>query len=86
MLKMLIVDDEETTVNFLKDFFERERFEVRTVLSGEAAVEDVEKNSPHLILLDMQMAGINGIQTLKLIKQKIPNQRKKSPVKNGGML
>ena len=70
MLEMLIVDDEETTVNFLKEFFEKEGFRVRIAYSGKVAVEEIEKKDADLILLDVQMPGMDGIEVLKRIKQK----------------
>lgn len=69
---MLVVDDEKTTVDFLKDFFEQEGFRVRTACSGQAALEAVSLLEPHIILLDVQMPGMNGMQALKQIKQTNP--------------
>ena len=75
MLQMLIVDDEENTANFLKDFFESKGFKTRAVYSGKAAIAELVKQKASIILLDVQMPGMNGIETLKQIKQQSPGAK-----------
>ena len=45
------------------------KYEVQTALSGEACLRIIRENVPDIILLDIQMPGIDGIETLKRIKQ-----------------
>lgn len=64
---VLIVDDEE----IIRDFFARSLHEYRVLVasSGEEALDIIKENRPDLVLLDIKMPGIDGIETLKLIKQ-----------------
>ena len=63
---VLIVDDEE----IIRDFFKRTLTEYRvlTAASGEEAIYMVKKDRPDLVLLDIRMPGIDGIETLRQIK------------------
>ena len=71
-MKLLIVDDEIEICDFLKSFFEERDFDVVTALNGQAALEQVEKFKPSVVLLDIKMPGISGIQVLEEIKKKHP--------------
>ena len=68
MKKILIVDDEADVCDFVKGFFEERGFEVIMALSGTEALRVVKKQKPSLILLDIKMKGIDGIETLKRIR------------------
>ena len=68
MRKLLIVDDEKDICDFVKNFFQERGYEVTTSLSGEDALEILKKNKPDLILLDIKMKGMDGIATLKHLK------------------
>ncbi len=70
MAKLLIVDDEIDVREFAANFFNKRRIEVITAASGEEAIDIVEKQKPHLILLDIKMKGMDGIETLRRIKEK----------------
>jgi len=63
---VLVVDDEEV----IRDFFKRTlpEYRVLTAASGEEAVYMVKKDRPDLVLLDIKMPGIDGIETLRQIK------------------
>ena len=71
-MKLLIVDDEIEICDFLKSFFEERNYQVETSLSGSDALARIEKIKPHVVLLDIKMPGISGIQVLEEIKQKHP--------------
>jgi DNA-binding response OmpR family regulator len=72
MKTLLVVDDEFEICAFLKTFFEERDFIVRTAVSGESALREIEKEKPQVVLLDIQMPGMNGMATLKKIKQVFP--------------
>jgi two-component system response regulator (stage 0 sporulation protein F) len=69
MAKLLIVDDETDVREFAANFFRKRKIKVVTAASGDEALSIVEKEKPDLVLLDIKMAGIDGIETLKRIKQ-----------------
>jgi two-component system response regulator (stage 0 sporulation protein F) len=68
--KLLIVDDEADVREFAANFFRKRKIEALTASSGEEALEMFEKHRPHLILLDIKMSGIDGIETLRQIREK----------------
>ena len=70
MAKLLIVDDEDDVREFAANFFRKRKVEVITASSGEEAIEIVVNQKPGLILLDIKMNGIDGIETLRRIKDK----------------
>ncbi len=69
MHKLLVVDDERDVCDFVKNFFQERGFEVFTALSGEEALEVTKKENPEIVLLDIKMNGMNGIATLKHLKE-----------------
>jgi len=72
MNRILVVDDEREICEFLKIFFEDRKFEVQTANSGASALEEIQRYIPQVVLLDLQMPGMDGIATLKEIKKGFP--------------
>jgi two-component system response regulator (stage 0 sporulation protein F) len=70
MAKLLIVDDEVDVREFAANFFRKRKINALTASSGEEAIDIVEKQKPDLILLDIKMTGIDGIETLRRIREK----------------
>jgi len=70
MSKLLIVDDEADVREFAANFFRKRKIDVITASSGEEAIEIIEKQKPDLLLLDIKMGGIDGVETLRRVKQK----------------
>ncbi len=68
--KILIVDDEEDIISFLKDSLEDEDYEVFTAYNGEEAVEKI-KIRPDLILLDVMMPDKNGYEVCREIRDRV---------------
>ena len=74
MKKMLIVDDEETlTYSLYQSFILAKRdYEVVTAASGEEATEKLTKEQYDLVITDISMPGMSGLELLGLIKEKFP--------------
>ncbi|MBI4550249.1 MAG: response regulator [Candidatus Omnitrophica bacterium] len=73
--KLLVVDDEVEICDFLKTFFEERNYKVFTALNGETALRVVEKEKPAVVLLDIKMPGLDGIEVLKRIKALHPTAK-----------
>jgi len=67
--RLLVVDDESDVREFASNFFRRRKLDVSTAASGEEALDLVGKQRPDLVLLDIKMEGIDGVETLRRIKQ-----------------
>ncbi len=70
---ILIVDDEPSILQTLGGLLSDEGFEVTTAANGYEALKIIDTESPDLVLLDIWMPGIDGIETLKEIKKENPN-------------
>ncbi len=68
MKKILLVDDEESIQLLYHEEFEEEGYEVIAALSGEEALTKYKENVPDLVILDIQMPGMNGIEVLRQMK------------------
>ena len=66
---ILIVDDEPTIIHSLKGLLIDDGFEVISASNGYSAMKLIESESPDLVLLDIWMPGMDGIETLKEIKK-----------------
>lgn len=71
-LKILIVDDEPDILEFLQYNLTKEGYKVFTSENGKNALELIKVENPHLILLDIMMPEIDGIDLCKMIR-KLPN-------------
>jgi len=69
---ILIVDDEPSILQSLSGLLSDEGFEVMTASNGYEALKIIDAESPDLVLLDIWMPGIDGIETLKEIKKENP--------------
>ncbi|OUL33776.1 hybrid sensor histidine kinase/response regulator [Nostoc sp. T09] len=74
---ILIVDDNPTNLSVLSEALASEGLRFRVAVDGESAIAQAERNQPDLILLDVQMPGLNGFETCRRLKanpvtQKIP--------------
>ena len=72
---ILIVDDERDANEALKMFLEMRDFNVRLSFSGQEGIAAVRQAVPDLVLLDLQMPGIDGWETLKQMLQIAPGVR-----------
>lgn len=65
---VLVVDDDVGMADTLTDIFEANQYNVATAHSGEAAVSMARSNVYDLVLMDIQMPGLNGVQALATMK------------------
>ncbi|MCA1784533.1 MAG: sigma-54 dependent transcriptional regulator [Desulfobacteraceae bacterium] len=70
---VLIVDDESTIIESLEGILSDDGFEVTHAFNGYEALKKIETDSPDIVLLDIWMPGMDGIETLREIKNKFPN-------------
>lgn len=75
MKHLLVVDDETEICEFLKSFFEERDYEVSTANSGQEAMDMFAKTRPQIVLLDVHMPGMDGMNVLKQIKQNYPGTK-----------
>ena len=70
---ILIVDDEKSILRTLEGALSDENYSTICVDSGEAAIDKISEEMPDLVLLDIWMPGIDGIETLIKIRETFPN-------------
>lgn len=73
--KILVVDDEQSLVNLCLLILEQAGYKVRGALSGKQALQMVGDETPDLILLDVMMPGMDGIEVCRKIREKITTER-----------
>lgn len=71
-MKILIVDDEKRVRFAINRLFKKEGDQIFEAESGERALDFLEENSVDAAIVDYQMPGMNGIELLKVIKEKYP--------------
>jgi two-component system nitrogen regulation response regulator NtrX len=70
--RILIVDDEQGVRSALGQLLEYEGYEVKAVASGREGLAEYEKWRPQLVFMDVKMAGMDGLETLKRLRQLDP--------------
>lgn len=70
MSKILVVEDEESFRDALAFVLSKEGFEVKLVQDGQAAIDTFEKEGADLILLDLMLPGVSGLEVCKSIRAK----------------
>ncbi|MBF0259808.1 MAG: response regulator, partial [Desulfamplus sp.] len=70
---VLIVDDNESIIESLEGILSDDGFEVFHAFNGYDALKKIETLSPDIVLLDIWMPGMDGIETLKAIKKEYLN-------------
>ncbi|MBI4621002.1 MAG: response regulator [Desulfobacterales bacterium] len=72
-MKVLLVDDEEEFVKTLAERLEMRDLGSDTVYDGEGALSYVENQEPDVMVLDLKMPGIDGMEVLRKVKKAYPN-------------
>ena len=78
MKKILIVEDEKDIAELISYNLKREGFDTRVVTSGEKAVAAVLKETPDLVILDLMLPGVDGLEICKQLKYS--EKTKKIPI------
>ncbi len=71
--KILLVDDEEGIQLLYREEFEDDGYTVDSAYNGEEALEIFRKTPPDLVILDINMPGMNGIEVLRQMKEMKPD-------------
>ncbi len=71
-MNILIIDDEKNIRHSLAVILRDEGHAIQSAASGEAGLDLIRKNPPHLVLLDVKLPGLDGIQILERIKSDYP--------------
>lgn len=72
-VSILLVDDDIGMVDTLTDIFEAVHHRVLSAGSGAAAVAELGEKPVDVVLMDIQMPGLNGVQALRAIKDRAPD-------------
>ena len=70
--RILVVDDEPGIRSALGQLLEYEGYDVRTAANAVDGIAEYDRFKPHLVFMDVKMAGIDGIEALKQLRQKDP--------------
>lgn len=73
--KILLVDDDRSVRVTLTEVLQKAGYQVVTAVDGEHALEKVNEDNFDLVLLDMNLPGVDGIEVLRRIKVEIPSQQ-----------
>ena len=66
--EILIVEDEDDIRELVRYNLAKEGFEVRPVSTGEEALEEIEKHPPDLVILDLMLPGVDGLEVCRTLK------------------
>lgn len=70
-IKILIIDDDEVQIFMYRGKFELEGFAVISAINGIEGIKMAEKEQPNLIFLDIIMSKLDGLETLKKLKESV---------------
>ena len=71
---ILVVEDEENILELVEYNFKKEGYRVQTAMTGEEALEAVSANAPDLIVLDLMLPGIDGLEVCRRLKRESRTQ------------
>lgn len=71
-IRVLLVDDEEDFVETLAERLELRGFAPAVAMNGRSALEQLEAHSPQIMILDLKMPGMSGLEVLRETKRRKP--------------
>ena len=72
---IMIIDDEKIVGDMAKLSLEKDGFEVETFLNGESALERLKEKPFNLVITDLKMKGIDGLEVLRTVKNLYPETK-----------
>lgn len=75
--KILLIDDEALVTKSLSRILQKEGYEVRVCHNGQEAISQVQSDRPDLIICDIRMPDLNGVEFVKKIRDLLKNSSKK---------
>ncbi|MGC9323990.1 MAG: GGDEF domain-containing protein [Desulfomonilia bacterium] len=72
-IRVLIVDDEQETLDLISEYLEEKGLDIVSTISGEEAVHLVQQNGFHIAIVDLHLLGMTGSELLKVIKKIRPH-------------
>ncbi len=67
-IRLLIVDDDLTVLKLMANAVSNKDFEISTLINADNIVKDIKQFTPDIVLLDIKMPGVTGVEAIKLIK------------------
>jgi len=68
-VRVLVVDDDKAICEYMETFLTRDGFDVKTLSDPETAPDEVKTGGYHLVVLDLMMPGMDGVEALKRIRK-----------------
>ena len=75
--KILLIDDEELVTKSLSRALQKEGYEVRVCRSGQDAISETKKERPDLLICDIRMPELNGVETINKIREFLKNSNQR---------
>lgn len=73
--KVLVADDEKSIRDFLRLYLTKKGFEVVEASTGRQDLEQFQLEKPHIVLLDIDMPELNGLETLRRLREISPESK-----------
>ncbi len=84
MTKILIIDDQQELIEIVKEYLELKGYQVCTASDGEKALSVFDKEQPDLVITDILMPQVDGIEIIRHVKHHDPNSTIKIIAMSGG--
>ncbi|MGM0643108.1 MAG: response regulator [Thermodesulfobacteriota bacterium] len=72
MNKILVVDDERSVIKLMENVFRKQGYETRSAESAEEALSLLENEKIHVMFLDLNLPGMNGVELCREIRKQMP--------------